>query len=54
MGSFVNGGNIAKDMLKSNKLPDQKEVLINKLYFVDENFLDIYLTHPTRQNKAKE
>ena len=50
MGSFVNGGNIAKDMLKSNKLPDQKEVLINKLYFVDKTFFDIYRTRPAREN----
>ena len=41
-------------MLKSNKLPDQKETLINKLYFIDNNLLNLQFERPTRFPAAKE
>ena len=51
---FLAGSDYAVMLLKENRFPQQKEVLIDKLFFNIEMFADIYLTRPARRNKARE
>jgi len=39
-------------MLKQNKLPDHKDTLINKLYSIDSNYLELSFNRISRRAKA--
>ena len=41
-------------MLKENQLPEKREVLIDKLYFLDETFMEIFLNREQVLSNAKE
>ena len=50
---FLGGTEHTIKILKENKFPEQREILIDKL-FANDTFLDMYLTRPARGNKARE
>ena len=53
MFSFVNGAENLIKLLKENKYPEKKEILIDKVFFYDTMFFDILLTTPARRDKAR-
>ena len=51
--SFIGGIEHLIQLVKENKYPEKKEILLDKIFFYDTMFIDILKTRPARRDKAQ-